>query len=97
MEGPVGGVDLDANGNLYVAETGRARIVKLEPNGTEVASFQPAEQFQRLLTLTIDRERSIIYASDDFADQFVTFDTRRKRARHARLDRCRTGTDRRSG
>lgn len=71
------GVVLDSNGNIYVADTGNHRIIKLTSAGAFVQSFgsegSSDEQFNKPMGIDIDSSGNVVVA-DSENDRIVRFD-----------------------
>lgn len=58
------GIDADAAGNLYVADAGQKKILIFDSEGKHLRSIGDAKSFDRLSSVTVDREGTRIYVTD---------------------------------
>ena len=69
------GLAVDANGNVYVADTGASRIVKLAPDGTQLATWgdwgTDLGHFRSPLGVAVDSSTGTLYVTDTFNDRLV--------------------------
>ncbi|MHC4620597.1 MAG: right-handed parallel beta-helix repeat-containing protein [Planctomycetota bacterium] len=72
------GIDVDPNGNIYVADTGNHRIQKFDPNGdflTNWGSFGNGNgQFYYPFSVTADPNYNLVYVTDPFNRRVQIFD-----------------------
>ncbi|MHC4333068.1 MAG: hypothetical protein ACYSUP_00220 [Planctomycetota bacterium] len=72
------GIDVDPNGNIYVADTGNHRIQKFDPNGdflTSWGSFGNGNgQFYYPFSVTADPKYNLVYITDPFNRRVQIFD-----------------------
>ena len=68
-EGPGGlvkpiGIDVDAQGRVYVADISQRQIVVYDPSGKLLKKIGGPEHFERLTSVTVNPEGTLIYAVD---------------------------------
>jgi len=74
-EGSLGAVDVDLDGNLYVAESGTQRILHMTSDGRLLSEFKPDPHLGRLFSVSVDRTNDLVYVVDDVRNVIVVFDS----------------------
>jgi tripartite motif-containing protein 71 len=74
----IGGIAIDAQGNIYVVDTGNHRIQKFNPNGKFLLTWGSQGvadgQFGDPLFIAVDRQGNV-YVDDDYRDGVQKFDS----------------------
>lgn len=72
------GIDIDENGNIYVVDQGKNRIVKFDKNGNFLFSFgdfgKEKGYFFRPVDIVYDRYRKCLYISNSYLNRVDIFD-----------------------
>ncbi len=69
-----GGVALDSSGNIYVSDSGNNRIVKLDPNGTQLNNFIADNLLATPYNIALDSSGNI-YVADSGNNRIVKMDS----------------------
>lgn len=74
FHGSLGSADVAADGSLFVAESGRARVVHISADGTVLDVLQNPDPYGRLFSASVDRAHDLTYSVDDERAEIVVFD-----------------------